>query len=130
MFGKLVMTTSGILLLLWGLALIFLPKEVLTYNNLFPFKPLQLMLSLLGAYSFSLGLMNWLYRKNPIGGIYQRPVVVANLSHFFIAGMALLQALMTGRYLPPLAWIVAFVNIGYAVCFCILLFNPSFGNRK
>ena len=60
MFGKLVMTTSGILLLLWGLALIFLPKEVLTYNNLFPFKPLQLMLSLLGAYSFSLGLMNWL----------------------------------------------------------------------
>ena len=123
------MSSSGALLVGWGLALIFLPKEVLSYINLFSFKPLQLLLTLLGAFSFSLGLMNWLFRKAPIGSVQNRPVIVANFSHFFIAGMALVKALLTGRYLPPVAWIVCAVYVTYAIAYGILLFRSSFGNR-
>ena len=43
----------------------------------------------LGAGLFALGFLDWFSRFSAVGGIHGRPVLVANLSFFFIAATTL-----------------------------------------
>lgn len=81
-----------------------------------------LAFSLLGAALFGLGMMDWLTRRAPIGGIYGRPVLMANLVHFVIGGLALLRAGLDGVGTGWL-WALCAVYLGGAAFYGALLFT-------
>lgn len=106
MISTLISRASAGILLLGGLALLFAPDVVLP--RLVPgFPPEGAWLGqLLAAAWLGLAALNWLSRAVLLGGIYGRPVVLANAAFYFVAAMVLLRA-AAGRDVSPAAWIVA-----------------------
>lgn len=98
-----------------GLALTFAPAEVAALAGWVEAGPPPLVLQLLGAAYLALALLDWMVRRSVIGGIYGRPVVVANLVHFTVAAFAALGAEDGVRSAPVLA--VAAVCAAFAVAF-------------
>lgn len=110
-------TTAALILLGLGVACVFAPEEVsaaLTGQN----NPLAF--SLLGAALVGLGAVNWVTRHQPMGGIYGRPVVLANLAHFLIGGLALLRVGLDGEA-TGWAWALGALYLGGAAAYGVLL---------
>ena len=89
---KVLMTISAVIMGLLGIALSFLPQEILHYlqpGN----EPLlsALILQVMGALYFAFAMINWTARSNLIGGIYGRPIAIGNLTHFVVGSLALLK---------------------------------------
>ncbi len=80
-------TVTAVLLLGAGAALIFLPDEIAPLFG----ASAALPFSLLGAALLGLGEVTWMTRRNPMGGVYGRPVVMANLAHFVIGALTLVR---------------------------------------
>src|SRR5687768_15066617 len=93
---KLIMTFSAICLGLGGIALSFLPYELQVYFGLHPGVSLSLIIQVLGALYFAFAMLNWMARGSFIGGIYNRPIAVANLTHFFMGSIALIKSVTSG----------------------------------
>ena len=85
---KSLMTLSAIILALIGISLIFLPKEILDYLELSVSETLQLLMQIIGSFYFAFAMLNWMSKGSLIGGIYGRPIAMANLTHFVISGLA------------------------------------------
>jgi len=124
------MTTSAVSLLTAGIILTFLPDEILKYAYLENTRPLQLLLQIIGALYFGFGMLNWMNKSGLIGGIYNRPVAVANFTHFFIAGLALIKGIMANPDLPKTIWIVSCVYLIFAISFGIVLFRHPLTEKK
>ena len=86
---KALMTSSAIILALIGISLIFLPKEILDYLELSVSDTLELLMQIIGSLYFAFAMLNWMSKGSLIGGIYGRPIAIANLTHFVIAGLCL-----------------------------------------
>jgi hypothetical protein len=50
---------------------------------------------LLAAAWLGVAALNWLQRSAVLGGIYGRPIVLANLALYFVSALSLLRALMS-----------------------------------
>ena len=87
-------TTVALGLLGLGVLFVFAPEEV---GPVLTGRADPLAFSLLGAALVGLGAVNWMTRHQPLGGIYGRPVVVANFAHFVIGGLTLLRAGLDGE---------------------------------
>ncbi|MBK8302789.1 MAG: hypothetical protein IPK98_05060 [Chloracidobacterium sp.] len=85
------MTVSAVLMAVSGLALTFFPADLLKYTGTDPNGLLLLILQILGGLYFAFAMLNWTAKSNLIGGIYSRPVAIANFTHFLIGGLALLK---------------------------------------
>lgn len=94
---------SAGLLLLGGLALLFAADVILP--RLVPgFPPAGAWLGqLLAAAWLGLGALNWLSRATLLGGIYGRPVVMANAVLYFVAATVLAK-IVVRRDAPPALW--------------------------
>jgi hypothetical protein len=79
------------LMILTGLALTFMPQEIMRTLSMESYGHMSLILQILGALYFSFGTLNWMAKGNIIGGIYSRPIAIGNAAHFFIGSMALLK---------------------------------------
>jgi hypothetical protein len=105
---------SAILLFTAGLGMLFLPDELLPMIQ--PDYPLSAAWvgQLMGSGWLALAALNWLNRGAVIGGIYQRPVVIANLTLYFISGGSLVPFAIRSDFQPTLtvACIVALVMAG------------------
>lgn len=75
-----------------GLPAIFMPQELAAFIQRDAGGPVVMLIQLLGALYFGFAALNWMAQGNLVGGIYSRPVTMANLLHFAIAGLALLKA--------------------------------------
>lgn len=95
------MSASAFFLGIVGITLSFLPQEVENYFDL----PVgsSIVLQLGGALYFGFAMLNWMAKGNLIGGIFSKPVAVANFGHFLVGGLALLK--YTYR-LPGISYIV------------------------
>ena len=127
---KVLMTTSAVSLLTAGIILTFLHDEILKYAYLENTRPLQLLLQIIGALYFGFGMLNWMSKSGLIGGIYNRPIAVANFTHFFIAGLALIKGIMANPVLPKTIWIVSCVYLIFAISFGIVLFRHPLTEKK
>ena len=127
---NILMTTSAVSLLTAGIILTFLPDEIIKYAYLENTRPLQLLLQIIGALYFGFGMLNWMNKSSLIGGIYNRPVAVANFTHFFIAGLALIKGIMANPDLPKTIWIVSCVYLIFAISFGIVLFRHPLTEKK
>ncbi len=120
---KYLMTASAVFLGFSGILFTFIPEEVLYAFGLEATKPLQLLVQITGALYFGFGMLNWMTKSGLIGGIYNRPVAVANISHFSIAGLALLKALVSNPDLPLMVWIAGIIYGIFAISFGLILFR-------
>jgi len=120
------MTASAIALAIIGLTLTFLPDELLVYLNISSSRTLLLLIQILGALYFAFAMLNWMAKGSIIGGIYNRPIVLANFAHFLIGGLSLLKALMSSTNLPMITWVLAGIYLLFMILFGMMLFrNPS-----
>ena len=116
---KALMVVSAALMAFSGLALTFMPAEIL--NMMGDLAGNSLILQILGSLYFAFAMLNWMARGNLIGGIYSRPVAVANLTHFFIGGMALLKS--TGHNNLPVIWVTGLIYLMLAILFGIVMYT-------
>ena len=120
---KIVMITSSIVMGLTGISLSFVPLEIMSCLGLESSKSLLYLLQILGALYFGFAMLNWMTKSSLIGAIYNRPIAIANFSHFLIAGLALTKGVLTNPGLPLVIQIAAGVYLVFAVSFGIILFR-------
>jgi hypothetical protein len=121
---RLIMTVGAVFLALIGIILSFLPNEVAAYFQIENTKTIQLILQIAGAQYFAMGMLNWMMRNSVIGGIYNRPVTIANFAHYLIGALALAKGLLSSSGLP----FVFYILIGYYLVFVVLyafIFNRN-----
>ena len=75
---KLVMTSSAILMYAAGIILSFAPDLILQVLDLNTDQISLFLMQIVGALYFGFGMLNWMNKGRPIGGIYNRPVAIAN----------------------------------------------------
>ena len=110
---KLIMTLTAILLAIIGLALTFAPDMAIRSLNITNSAIITLIFQLLGGAYFAFAMLNWMAKGALIGGIYNKPIAIGNLTHFLIAGLALTKGLFHNQQLPVVFSLMA-------VCFIIL----------
>jgi len=116
------MTVSAALMAFAGLLFTFLPEEIMGYFLAGESsRQSALFMQVLGSMYFAFAMLNWMVKANLIGGIYSRPVAIANLTHFFVGGMAILKS---ARVLQdPLVWGTAVIYLALAVLFAIVMYT-------
>ena len=120
---KLLMTLSAMILALIGISLNFLPNEILDYFQLSVSETLQLLMQIIGSLYFALAILNWMSKGSFIGGIYNRPIAMANLTHFVIAGLALIKGILATPSLSYVIWSITIIYSIFAIFFGILAFK-------
>jgi hypothetical protein len=120
---RIIMTASALVMGLGGLSLTFMPDVILMAITIEASKPAILVMQILGALYFGFAMLNWMSKGNLIGGIYNRPVAVANFSHFLIAGLALLKALASNPGVSSFLWTAGIIYLVLAAAFGVMLFQ-------
>ncbi len=111
------------ILALIGISLILLPNEILDYLELRVSETLQLLMQIIGSLYFALAILNWMSKESLIGGIYGRPIAMANLTHFVIAGLALIKGILANPSLSYVIWSIAIIYSIFAIFFGIVAFR-------
>lgn len=117
-----VSAASAILLLVGGAALLFAADDILP--RLVPGFPEAgaWLGQLLGGAWLAIAALNWLNRGARLGGIYGRPVVLANTTVYFVGAMVLLKT--AARPGVPLPIIIATILFAvFAALYAWLLFR-------
>lgn len=86
---KVLMTSSSLVLGLAGMITLFAPDSLLSMLNMPVTEQSLLSIQMMGAFYVSFALMNWTAKDSPIGGVYARPVSLANFGHFFVGALLL-----------------------------------------
>ena len=116
---KLVMASSAIVLGAVGLACTFAPEEIAARLSLAGAAPL--LVQIIGAAYFAFAMVNWMAKDSLIGGIYNRPVAIGNLTHFVIGALALVKGSFSAHAVTPLC-ITAVVYVVFAIAFAVVFF--------
>ena len=117
---KILMTSSALILGLAGVFALFVPEVLLPAAA----GATSVLVQLMGALYFSFALMNWTAKDSLIGGIYARPVSLANFSHFFSGALLLLKHQLSNEMnLSILAALIVYAV--YAACFYWLVFRST-----
>lgn len=120
---KLIMGASAIFLGSVGIFITFAPEAILGYLGLEMNNTSYLFAQILGALYFAFGMLNWMSKASLMGGIYNRPIAVANFSHFFIAGLALAKGIASNSNLPSSIWAIGIIYFIFALSFGLILFK-------
>ena len=127
---KSLMTLSAMIYALIGISLIFLPKEILDYLELSVSETLQLLMQIIGSLYFALAILNWMSKGSFISGIYNRPIAMANLTHFVIAGLVLIKGVLANPSLSYVIWSIAIIYSIFAILFGIVAFKHPVSENK
>jgi hypothetical protein len=118
---KLIMSATAIFLVVISLSLTFAPDNVMHAFGIADSVVIRLMFQLLGAMYFAFAMLNWMAKGAIIGGIYNRPIAIANLSHFLIGGLALTKAVLAQNQLPMIMSVLAGFYMVAAVVFYMVM---------
>ena len=69
-------------------------------------------------------MLNWTAKDSAIGGIYARPVSLANFAHFFIGTLVLARVVLSGAFDVPIVLLLALYTI-FAILFYWLVFRAT-----
>lgn len=127
---RLVMTISALFLGIIGISLTFLPNEISFYIGISSAISFKLVLQILGALLFGFAMLNWMIKEGIIGGIYNRPAVIANFTHFFIGALALIKGVFAHNGLPCIFWIPTVAYMVFALLFGLILFRNPANEKK
>lgn len=125
---RLLMGLSAAFLAAAGLLGAFLPQEILWHFEVTRNAAALLLTRLVAAAYLAFALLNWTARGILIGGIYARPVALANFLHFVMLATTLLGVVERGSGL--LTWLAFLPAAGFAFWFGYVLFRPPAGVAK
>ena len=120
---KILMTVSAFLLGVLGIAVSFLPEEIMTYLNVESNPITILLLQLLSASYLGFGILNWMAKGTIIGGIYNRPIAIGNLMHFGVGAIALIKIISRLQIGSETIIVLTFSYVILALCFAYVFFN-------
>jgi hypothetical protein len=104
-----ILLISALALFGCGIVTLFAPQELAALLTGPGAAANPLIVQLLGAGFLALGVLDWVSRFSSIGGIYGRPVLLANFAYFFTTTATLFHhASAAGS--APVAW--TFVSVG------------------
>ena len=119
-----IILSAAIFLALFGLVCLFAPAELVERFTASTDLPFVLPVQMFGAALLGFAALDWVSRHATVGGIYSRPLVLANFMHFACGSAVLLRFLVNGP--RPIAIILLVLYVVFAFAFGILLF----GGRK
>ncbi|MFD1187646.1 hypothetical protein [Pontibacter rugosus] len=122
------MTARAVSMAVAGVSLLFLPQEIQAYFHTAPTATLTLVLQLMGALYFAAAATNWMAKGSLIGGIYNRPIVVGNLAHFFSGAAILVKVASSTTSVAILC--LSILYLIFALCFAHLLFRHPLPQQK
>lgn len=127
MTPKTLMTTSAAGFAALGAITLFFPEELAAAAGLhitaaFP-------VQLLSGGFFAIANLNWTGRGAIYGGIYGRPIVMANLMLGLITTINLVTAQL-GGVLPPWGWVIAGIFGTYTFGFWKLMSSPPWPRKS
>jgi hypothetical protein len=118
---NLLLTASALIYFAAAVPLLFAPDEMLALAGAPPSALGAGLLQVVGCAVFGFSMLNWMSRYTRIGGIYGRPLVIANLTHLssaaLLLGKAASRAGFPGAVLAPLG-----IYAVLAVLFWLALF--------
>lgn len=120
---KLIMTISAAFLAVMGIALTFAADDIIVAFVAEPSEILRITAQLLGATYFGFAILNWMSKGAIIGGIYNKPLVMANFAHFFIGGAMLVKTVLHNQQLPAGLFILAGIYLVMALLFAFIMFR-------
>ena len=91
MNSKILMIASAIFYGIIGIGLTFMPEEISAYIGTNISQTSLLTLQILGAAYLGFAMVNWMTKNNLVGGIYSKPLIIANLVHFLVSSFALIK---------------------------------------
>lgn len=113
------MSGTALFLGIIGVALLFIPQELASYFQME--ESSVLALQLMGGMYFAFSILNWMYKANTIGGIYGRPVALANFTNFFVGALTFIKIILAGD--QGISMILAcLIYCAFAFAFAYLLF--------
>jgi hypothetical protein len=114
------MVASSIALFIAGVACLFVPVETLSLLGFSGAS--EVSGQIFGALYLGFASANWTARGSMIGGIYARPLSMANCVHFFVGATVLIKGIPTGAL--NVAYIcVTLAYLVFAVVFAFLVFG-------
>ena len=123
---KTLMIISAIFLAVNGFGFTFFPNEIaglLINDDNYIF---ILILQILGALYLGFSILNWMSKASLIGGIYNKPILIGNLLHFFTASMALIKLAFKVETNPQLIFSYTIIYSLFTLFFGYVFFtNPS-----
>ena len=119
---QLLMTLSAAFLAALGVGITFLPQELLAHLGAPHEGVLVILVQLLGALYLGLALLNWMNRGNRIGGIYSRPVSMANFLSFSVGALALVKGSVAPQFTIEVA-AMAVIYSAFGIWFGLVLFT-------
>jgi len=129
--SKTILGSSALLLAFAGLGLTFFPDELAQSLDLPDLTAVTLLIQVIGAMYFGFAMLNWMSRRSLIGGIYNRPIAIANMTHFMMVGIALTKLMVSQVQLPQIFWLITVIYVVYALIFGWLLFKtPNLGQSN
>ena len=126
MTSALLSRASALVLSVGGLTLLFAPEVLGARSGSGVPDDTLWIAQLLGAGWLGLAALDWLSRAAVLGGIYGRPVVMANLATYFIGALVLLKA-ATRSPSPAALWAGTVVAGARAAAYGALLLRGPFG---
>lgn len=126
---RLLMVLSAAFMGITGIALSFLPQEIIIYLNSGKESVIEvLVLQILGSLYIAFAMVNWIAKANLIGGIYSRPISVGNFTHFVIGAITLINGYSFSQNIGFQA--ITLLYLGFAICFGWVLFRHPIGEKK
>ena len=89
---NLLLTISAAAYFAVAIPLLFAPDEILAVAGTAPSRLDAALLQVVGSAVFGFSMLNWMSRYTRTGGIYGRPLVIANLTHTASAALLLGKA--------------------------------------
>ena len=123
---KTLMTISAIFLAVNGFGFTFFPDEItrllINDDNYI----LILILQILGALYLGFSILNWTAKASLIGGIYNKPILIGNLLHFFTASMTFIKLTFKAETNLQLIFSYTIIYSLFTLSFGYVFFtNPS-----
>ena len=125
MISPVVSRASAGVLAAGGVLLLFAPDEVMPALLPGASSAAQSLGQCLAAAWLAMAVLNWLQRNVVLGGIYGRPIVLANLTLYFVTAASLARPLLAGG-MPQSLWVVFAPAAALALVYAALLFRGPF----
>jgi hypothetical protein len=125
---RLLMGLSAVFMGAFGLVASFLPAETLAALGIPPVAVLLTLVQVTGALYLAFAMLNWMARGVLIGGIYSRPLALANFLHFSVVAVTLFKAIPALNMLSTILITLAYSV--FAAWFALVLFTHPIKTKK
>jgi hypothetical protein len=121
---KTLLAASAAFMAACAVGCLFAPQELLAYFDVPRNSAALLFVQLLAATMGGLAVANWMAKGSRMGGIYNRPLALANLFHFAVGAITLVKAFVAGT-MPAAFAIATLFYCVFAIAFAAVVFGRS-----